>query len=383
MMMKRVNKRIGAAIALATMLVMPAWASDLAINRETYEKSLDKITTTGRNERVALKQQYAESLEGALRRVKQTGDLDNTMAVMQEIERFKDAQSLPDELASLADIRDLQRAYMDQSARTETATAIDLLRLARGYDRALDRLQKRYVQEDQVDRARAVQEERKAVEASPLVIAARERVGGELESSSPAERGAQGARRWSFDGRSLKTFMMTGDGAFVETNGYVTAGSYGAGKDWHGPQGMRAVSLNGDFELRTALNFRTGTREQGRLTVGVILQSGTTYRMNMEDNHAAVQGHHFDFVSRRKGSMWSSGRLGTPGRLKNVPVMMQRRGNVLSFHIDGTRRGRAKGCDMAGISYVFFSIQRYSSYPPLREGSISQIELVPLRKGGS
>lgn len=283
----------------------------------------------------------------------------------------------------------MQAFYTKKAFALEVDKAEQIVILAKKYDQVLHRLQKDLVTEGKLDDARAIQDERNMVESSPDIVAARQtlleykkvsiKTTKQSEPKAEKDPATPETYHWSFDGSDLKAFIIEDDGRFVESMGKVSAKTYGMGKGWHGPEARISVSLESDFQLEAKVYYRTQGRELGRVAVGVQLESGEVYTMAIIDNHVSIIGHTIDFTCN-KGMIWSKGLKPSKKRFSNYPLAIQRRGDTLTLLVKGKQKGELMGCDTSEVEEVFFTIQQYSSYPPLTKASISEITLSPLTK---
>lgn len=149
-----------------------AWGADLATYRGIYEKKMEAIVLEHGTKMTDLGQQYAKALDATLTRVRTAGDLNKTMAVMNEIKRFANEKRMPATPADLSDIQRLQAHYAKAASAYYSAKATMIVALAAKYDQVLERLQKNLVSSGELDDAKTVQEERRHVAASAPVVQA-------------------------------------------------------------------------------------------------------------------------------------------------------------------------------------------------------------------
>ncbi len=162
-------KRLIAIAGLVLVSARLGTAADLETYKGTYEKTLLEIILTNGEEAKKLKQGYSKSLDVLLAKVKKSGDLQKTMAVMKEIERVEKGQPLPEKPSGVPEIQTFQSAYAEQAAALDLKKARQVLALTAKYDQALERLQRSLVSSDKLTDAQRVQDERQRVQASELV----------------------------------------------------------------------------------------------------------------------------------------------------------------------------------------------------------------------
>ena len=148
--------------ACSTVLI----ASDLKTYKATYEKEMDSIVLTHGMEVSQLGQSYTEALDSLLAKVKKAGDLDRSVAAMDEIKRFSDERAMPSKVSSAPDIQNLQASYTRQASVLDATKARKIVFLTTKYDKALEALQKSLVSSDKLADAKAVQAERKVATTS-------------------------------------------------------------------------------------------------------------------------------------------------------------------------------------------------------------------------
>ena len=160
-------------ITAVTLSVGQELGSDASILKDNYKKGIESIRQDQGKKVEERRRWYIVSVEELLTRVKKTGDLDKTTAVMAEIERFRKNNAMPDNAAEMPDIRKLQVTYSKQLAQLEGDTANRIVVLTGQYDKDLESLEKRLVASDKIDQAKSVRSERNEVQQSEVVILAR------------------------------------------------------------------------------------------------------------------------------------------------------------------------------------------------------------------
>ncbi len=151
-------------LGVALIAAGPAPAKDLATYKATYERKLAEITLSHGVMMSGVNRQYEKALAGLLAKVKKAGDLDETKAVMNEIERFGNQKAMPSHPSALRDIQNLQSHYTRLKDPHEGNKAKSIITLTTQYDHALERLQRGLVSSGKLDEATAVQKERGRVQ---------------------------------------------------------------------------------------------------------------------------------------------------------------------------------------------------------------------------
>ena len=175
----------GMLLVSATVL----FAADLKAHKSTYEKRMGTIVLEHGMKITELGGHYTQALDALLSKVQKVGNLDKTTAVMAEMSRFSKQKAMPSAPSALLEIRNLQSSFSRQATLYEGSRAKRVFTLSSKYDQALDRLQRGLVSSGKLDAAKAVQEERRKVQASPAYQAAK----GIL--SEAARAGRQSERR--------------------------------------------------------------------------------------------------------------------------------------------------------------------------------------------
>jgi len=191
--MKTAITIIGVVLVSASL----ASAVDLKTYKDKYEQSLEEIILAHGMKMSDLGQQYTKSLDVLLTRVKRKGDLNKVTAVMDEIQRFRKENAMPDAPPALLDIKNLQVSYTKQASALEGHNAKRVVTLAAQYDEALKRHQKSLVSSDRLDEARTVQDERTRIQSSQIVTSAKRTISD--CAKRPARTGApqEGPKRLS------------------------------------------------------------------------------------------------------------------------------------------------------------------------------------------
>ena len=163
-------------IVLCLLLCGVLYAEDLDTYKQKYKEGLEEISGKSSIDITKLNKQYSEGLDALLAKMQKTGDLDKTVAVMEEIERFKKTSAAPVELSTSQDVKRLQEVYLRQAAKVSADKAKKIVLLSQKYDKALGQMQKKLVTSGDIDGARAIQNERKRLAESEIVVEARNKL---------------------------------------------------------------------------------------------------------------------------------------------------------------------------------------------------------------
>lgn len=148
-------------------------AQDLESYKKKYQDALDKISSDHAEQVQRIKAAYATGLVSAKDQVQAAGDLNKVKATLSEISRFEKDQTLPQPSDAVIPEIDALRANCQKgldNAAVSRAQAI--VNLATGYDRALVALQRDLTRKGDLEKATAVQEERKILAGTELLTSA-------------------------------------------------------------------------------------------------------------------------------------------------------------------------------------------------------------------
>ena len=155
---------------------MAVWAGDgLEDYKANYETSIEAIVLEHGMKIGSLGDYYAEALLALRNRIQAEGNLDRTLTVIHEIDRFAEERTVPhvppeDELSGVVA---LQQSYWSQVGRLELAKSGKIISLAEQYDGGLDRLEAALTRAGKIEEAQAVRDERARVRDSEIVAMAR------------------------------------------------------------------------------------------------------------------------------------------------------------------------------------------------------------------
>ena len=138
-----------------------AQAADLNTYQETYAKNAEQILKNYQTKFERLPQQYQKALEDLNISAREQGNLVKLMAARAEIERFKNARSLPakPETNTVPEILSLQTGYVRHYNRLEQEMTAELSTLVKQYLQALGRLQTDLVRSNQLEKALEIKAE--------------------------------------------------------------------------------------------------------------------------------------------------------------------------------------------------------------------------------
>ena len=119
---------------------------------------------------------YRASLEALLAEVKKAGDLEETKAVMAELERLRTEKGLAKTRPEFAKIASIHDSYAQKFARLDLRTATRVVESAEQFERAMEKLQKSLVSSGEIADAEEVQAARKRIASSEEIRKAKEAV---------------------------------------------------------------------------------------------------------------------------------------------------------------------------------------------------------------
>ena len=146
-------------VLLAALLFL--WASavpaaTLESLKQTYERSAEKIAAEQRTRENSLSAAYGAALEGAAAALRRSGKLNAFLVVEEEIKRFKADPSVPTGASRSEEVTAARSAYEEAAGRAERACAERRKKLLKQYIASLQTLQRRHMQADKIDEAKAV-----------------------------------------------------------------------------------------------------------------------------------------------------------------------------------------------------------------------------------
>lgn len=183
--------------------------------------------------------------------------------------------------------------------------------------------------------------------------------------------------KWEFEGTDLDTFTQEPPGTFSEAAGRAFPSSYGSGNDWYGPTADFPLTVKGDFRLDKTINYRTAGSEIGQITVGVVLENGTTLRFAICDSHTDMIEHAMSFA-HGTNTLWAPGIKVSNETFSDYPVAIERSGDLLRCLVADRLVATCQSCDKSNVKKVFFKIDRYETYPVLSEASIGRLSVLQL-----
>jgi hypothetical protein len=149
------------------------YAQDVASYRQKYEDALVTISTDYQQRIEDIMKEYSSSLNALKDRMQTAGDLNKVTAVLEEISRFQTAQTfLVAEDTLIPEIAAILKECQPQVLKADQAKAKKIIDVASKYDNDLLKLQKEHTRKGELDKATAIQGERKTCTESAPVIAA-------------------------------------------------------------------------------------------------------------------------------------------------------------------------------------------------------------------
>jgi len=160
-------------------------AQDLEAHKQKYDDALHVIMVDHAQQVANIKEAYSAGLNTLKERVQAAGDLDKLKSVMEEISRFQVAKILPREDDNpIPEVLSIVKDRQAKTRRADTAKAQRIVTLASQYNRALLGLQKAHTRKGEIDKATAIQEERKVLAESETLTSANALLTKETKPSS-------------------------------------------------------------------------------------------------------------------------------------------------------------------------------------------------------
>ncbi len=149
-------------------------AQDLESYKKKYQDALDRITAHHAQQVESITKTYSVGLNTLKERVQAAGDLNKLKAVLAEISRFEKDQTFPtEESKPIPEVLTLVKGCQSKIAAAHESKAQRTVALASQYDKALLRLQQESTRKGELDKATAIQEERKILAETETLTAAR------------------------------------------------------------------------------------------------------------------------------------------------------------------------------------------------------------------
>lgn len=165
-----------AAILFASIVVAMggnSYTQDLESYEKTYQDALLALAITHSEQVNSAKEMYSANLGTLKQRTQAAGDLDRTMAVSVEIDRFgKNRTLLAAEGKLIPEIEAALKDCLAKITQADMTKEQGIVTLTVQYDKALLRLQKELTRKGEFDKAIVIRNERKALaESDPLTDA--------------------------------------------------------------------------------------------------------------------------------------------------------------------------------------------------------------------
>jgi len=151
-------------------LVAHAAEAKLDPLRQTYEAEIDRIRDDHERNMERLLETYGTALDNAIAALRRAGDPDPVLLAVAEKRRFRSDKRVPKQPRNSklpGIVRELQSGYHGATRDAEIEMKKKRAALTDRYVAALDRLMRHYTNEDKLDLAMNVKDEKKRVELSP------------------------------------------------------------------------------------------------------------------------------------------------------------------------------------------------------------------------
>ena len=160
-------------MTLALAMAANVHAQDLESYKKKHDDALLVILVEHSNHVVNIKKAYTTGLNTLKERLQTAGDLNKLKAVLAEISRFEKDQTFPTgQTRPIPGVMVLADDCQANVAEAEKAKAQKIVTLASQYDKALLRLQRGRTRKGELDKATAIQKERKILAETRTLIAA-------------------------------------------------------------------------------------------------------------------------------------------------------------------------------------------------------------------
>jgi hypothetical protein len=165
----------------------------LASCQQAYARAMEKVGSDGVDAMTMLAKRYRQALEAHKNARQKAGDLDDTIAVVKELERFSQGGALPK--ATSGDnqaLAALQKPFVDGQARIADEKRVKTSRILADYVARLETEKKKLTIAGLLDEALAVDGEIKRIKSSPEFQLAGDSAAADTGAPKPDERADSG-----------------------------------------------------------------------------------------------------------------------------------------------------------------------------------------------
>lgn len=257
-------------MALAAMLaggvMLHAQEPDLKTLQTQFDDKISLIELNAIKQQDGLFLSYTNDLQKVRARVQQAGELDKLTVVFAEIERAENEKILPFGGSEVPELKELFAQYQVRLQQIDKGRAQAILNLAQSYDRMLEALQRRLTQEGEIEAARTVQDERKQLLATSVIVGARTVIESQAVASgarngadAPSPGKPQKGRDWISPATGMEFVWIEALNMWVGKY-EVTNVEYRRKERQHHSGEFQGRSLNGDRQPVVKVSF-TAARE--------------------------------------------------------------------------------------------------------------------------
>ncbi len=150
---------------LVMVCLQAGFAGELEALRERFTAEVSKLQEKKQTAIHEWEREYLQSLLALKTEVRDEGNLDGVLALRQETERFLAERGLPDPLSAFEALNSLQLEALKGLERLDLVEQNELHTLAKRYDGLLEKLQRTYTQQNQIEAALEVKKERERIAA--------------------------------------------------------------------------------------------------------------------------------------------------------------------------------------------------------------------------
>jgi hypothetical protein len=277
-----------------------------------YETESGKIEARYKESADAALARYTEDLTAIKTQYKRSGDLDGSLAIRREQERFETEKSVPDDdaanLPSL--IQKARGAHRKVIAAANAARAKQLSALTKRYVRRLDTMKRRLVMSEELDAATAVDTEIKRVSFIAAALTA------ELPTTAPAgeKQPSSGKKRPS----AAELLARRKEGAAKPVNPFkdpkwgtsmtIPAGRYRIGKDRITVKQTEKGASKPEITFEEGAEIRDGTIfvDEGKISGKGATFEDVVFSVDL-GGMVVMEDCVFEDCSMRKGGAWFAG----------------------------------------------------------------------------
>ena len=151
---------------------------------KAFETEVENVNTRAQPSLSKLGKNYLSALSRLIEQEKKKGNLDETIELKKEVDRWQASGTMPEPLSEIPVVKKAQLIYQDQEKQIIEKKGVLILKSYRQLDEKLAKYEKFLVSSDKVEDAQKVREERDKLKASDLIRQYQEATGTGKELAS-------------------------------------------------------------------------------------------------------------------------------------------------------------------------------------------------------